>query len=73
MTVKQLLKLCEEQVKKGNWGKHIYISDDDEWNGYHELIFCFTDEENDIKENLAVSNTLIEDINYPIENLIILW
>lgn len=42
ITVKQLLKACEEQIALGNGDKHILISDDDEGNGYHTLFYLFT-------------------------------
>ena len=44
MTVKELLKLCEEQIKKGNGDKVILISNDDEGNGFHDLIYEFTED-----------------------------
>lgn len=43
MTVKQLLKLCQEEVKKGNGDKFIVIADDNEGNGYHGMFYGFTD------------------------------
>ena len=41
ITINELKKLCEEQIKKGNGNKKILISDDDEGNGYHELFYSF--------------------------------
>lgn len=48
LTIKELSKLCEEQVKEGNGDKYIIISDDVEGNGYHGLYFGFSpyDEDN---------------------------
>lgn len=43
MTVKQLLKLCQEEVKKGNGDKFIVVADDNEGNGYHGMFYGFTD------------------------------
>lgn len=37
MTVKQLLKLCQEEVNKGNGDKFIVVADDNEGNGYHGM------------------------------------
>lgn len=41
-TVRELLKLCEEQIILGNADKSIVISDDEEGNGFHPLDFGFT-------------------------------
>lgn len=43
ITINQLLKLCKEQVMKGNGDKCIMISNDDEGNGYHYLWYAFCD------------------------------
>lgn len=43
MTVKQLLKLCQEEVKKGNCDKFIVVADDNEGNSYHGMFYGFTD------------------------------
>ena len=50
ITVRELLKLCHQQVRKGNADKQILISNDDEGNGYHSLYFEFTDDEGVINE-----------------------
>lgn len=42
ITVKELKKECDLQIKKGNGDKVIMISDDDEGNGYHYLWYLFT-------------------------------
>lgn len=42
LTVNDLYKLCAEQIKKGNGGKHILLSDDDEGNGFHCMFYAFT-------------------------------
>lgn len=42
ITVEQLKKCCEEQIKKGNGKKVIMISDDDEGNGFHYLWYSFS-------------------------------
>jgi hypothetical protein len=44
MTVKELKKLCEEQIAKGNGDKVILLSDDEEGNGYHEMYYAFTED-----------------------------
>lgn len=43
ITVKKLMKLCEQEIKKGNGEKVIMLSDDDEGNGYHYLWYPFTE------------------------------
>jgi hypothetical protein len=52
ITVKELLKLCEEEIKNGNGDKHIVISDDNEGNGYHGMFYGFSE----------VDDLLIDDI-----------
>lgn len=42
LTVKQLLKICQDEIKKGHGDHTIMISDDDEGNGYHYLWYSFT-------------------------------
>lgn len=49
-TVKDLLDACSEQVSKGNGNKKVYISRDDEGNGYHALFYGFTDDPKAMKE-----------------------
>jgi hypothetical protein len=44
VTVKELLELCKEQIAKGNGDKIILLSNDDEGNGYHEMIYHFTED-----------------------------
>lgn len=41
LTVKELLKLCQEEIKNGHEDCSIMISDDDEGNGYHYLWYSF--------------------------------
>ena len=41
ITINQLLAACEYQAKIWNWDKHIFISSDDEWNGFHWLFYTF--------------------------------
>lgn len=50
MTINQLTEYCIRQIKKGNGNKNIFITDDDEGNGYHELFYQFTDDIDEIKE-----------------------
>ena len=41
LTVKELLKLCQDEIKKGHGDYSIMLSDDDEGNGYHYLWYSF--------------------------------
>lgn len=45
MNVYELLDACKEQIDKGNGDKYIYISQDDEGNSFHQLLYLFTDDE----------------------------
>lgn len=42
LTVKDLMKECEKQIKNGNGDKVIMITSDDEGNSYHYLWYSFT-------------------------------
>ena len=42
MTVKQLLKFCQDEIKAGHGDCSILLSDDDEGNGYHYCRYRFS-------------------------------
>lgn len=42
LTIKELAKLCADEIKKGNGDCSIMISSDDEGNDYHYLWYAFT-------------------------------
>ena len=42
LTIKDLKRACESEIRKGNGNKTIMISSDDEGNSYHYLWFAFT-------------------------------
>ena len=42
LTINDLYKECQKEIKKGNGNKTIMISQDDEGNGYHYLWYSFT-------------------------------
>ena len=46
--VNELLKECMRQVAKGNGEKRVFISTDDEGNGFHNLFYGLTDSQEDI-------------------------
>ena len=41
--VKELYELCKAQIEKGNGDKYIVVADDNEGNGYHGMLFGFTE------------------------------
>ena len=51
ITVKELYKLCEEEITEGNGDKVIMLSQDDEGNGYHYLWYAFCEAKDVITEN----------------------
>lgn len=63
MTVKELLKLCMDEVQNGNGDKNIVVGDDTEGNGYHGLFFGFSDIDDEFLENDVIyeSNTKSAD------------
>lgn len=50
LSVKELYKECEKQIKKGNADKIIMLSDDDEGNGFHYCWYTFSAIEDSISE-----------------------
>ena len=69
MTVKELKEKCEEEIKKGNGDRIIFIADDEEGNGFHSLPYGFTHDKEileDIIENYVFNN------NYRIDEIICL-
>lgn len=42
MTIAQLFKFCQKQIKLGHGDYTIMLSDDDEGNGYHYCWYSFT-------------------------------
>lgn len=42
LTVKELAKLCQDEIKKGHGDYSIMLSDDDEGNGYHYCWYSFS-------------------------------
>lgn len=59
LTIKELKKECDKQIKLGNGDKVIMISQDDEGNGYHYLWYTFSTlsdmfvNEDEINEEIA--------------------
>lgn len=42
LTVEKLFNECRKQIELGNGGKEIYISIDEEGNGFNPLFYSFT-------------------------------
>lgn len=42
MTIKELKKYVDAEIRKGNGDMTVMISDDDEGNGYHYVWYAFT-------------------------------
>ena len=68
LTVKELAKLCQDEIKKGHGDYSIMLSDDDEGNGYHYCWYSFSmveelmsaeDEEFCLNEDIAPKNKTI--------------
>lgn len=73
LTVKELLKLCQEEIKNGHGDCSIMLSDDDEGNGYHYCWYDFTMAEKLLSDDgcSTLDYTLDEEIA-PISKTIIL-
>ena len=66
LTVSDLLKICRNAVDNGLGDKYVFISQDDEGNGFHALFYSFT---TDIKSY----GSLIYQVNEEdLEDIIIL-
>lgn len=57
LTVKDIYKLCQKQIKLGNGDKVVMISDDDEGNGYHYVWYEFSS-----VEQAGAEDSICEDI-----------
>lgn len=55
ITVKDMLILCQEAIRKGQANKKILISNDDEGNGYHEMFYGFSATEKFFNGNKRLS------------------
>lgn len=65
LTINDLAKACEEQIKMGNGNKHVLLSSDDEGNSYHTLFYLFDDDAESI--TLCAQMGLFHDNNDPNE------
>lgn len=58
LTIEELERFCKKEIAKGNGKKHIWISNDDEGNGYHRLFYAFTSGASDVKNLLEYGSYL---------------
>lgn len=69
MTVEELFHACAEEMQKGNGGRIIQITTDDEGNGYHTLFFTFSP----VDQNAdAIEDGLLHDSGYMPDEIILL-
>lgn len=69
LTIKDLYKECEKQMRLGNGDKVIMISSDDEGNGYHYLWYPFTTIE-EMEEPVKLGDKIYkETFNYTSDNV----
>ena len=59
LTINDLKKACDREIKKGNGNKTIMISSDDEGNSYHYLWYDFTPMEV-MEEPIELGGKLVE-------------
>ena len=63
LTVSDLLKVCKNAVDNGLGDKYVFISQDDEGNGFHALFYAFTTNVKDYADMLyQVNEEDLEDI-----------
>lgn len=57
ITVKELLKQCQQAIKDGHGDKNIVISDDNEGNGFHGMFYAFTPVDKWVEDMIYDSHT----------------
>lgn len=62
-TVKELEYLCKKEILAGNGNKEVYLSNDDEGNGYHGLYFGFEGNPDVIKSIAIYGVADFEDLD----------
>lgn len=72
LTVLDLFKALEAEVRNGNGNKLIVVADDNEGNGFHGLFFGITSEESDIREAIDVSNGIYDSTSKDPKKIVIL-
>lgn len=64
LTIKDLKRFCDDEIKKGRGNYSIMISDDDEGNGFHYLWYAFAPVKDigyiaELNEDIAPQNETI--------------
>lgn len=72
LTVLDLFKLLEQEVRNGNGNKSIVVADDNEGNAFHGLFYGITSELTDIKENIENSNGIYDSQERDLKKIVIL-
>ena len=60
-TIAELFAFCKQEIANGNGSKKIYISQDDEGNGFHKLYYSFLCEPSEIKKIMADTYSHYDD------------
>ena len=70
LTVRKLKAACDDIIAKGHGDKAVFISSDDEGNGFHELFFLFMTDKEDVEKFL--NDTYSRNNDIPVDNIVIL-
>lgn len=70
MKVKDLYMDCKTLIANGMGDKRVYISRDDEGNGFHALYYSFTTDSNEVKDTLSWLGECVGDDEA--ENIVLL-
>lgn len=59
ITVNALLEECKKLKKKGLGDRQVYISRDDEGNGFHPLFYAFQTDAEEVEEEAGTANAVL--------------
>lgn len=60
LTINDLKRECEKQIKLGNGNKVIMLSDDDEGNGFHYCWYTFCKADEQMLEEYMIDKSIAE-------------
>lgn len=60
LTINDLKRECEKQIKLGNGNKVIMLSDDDEGNGFHYCWYTFCKPDDQMLEECMIDKNIAE-------------
>ncbi len=63
MTIKELKVLCDREIKQGNGDMEIWLSNDDEGNGFHMLFYPFLTKKEEVEACFEMAYTTKPDGN----------